>query len=344
MNLVITGATGFVGRALLRRAVSEGHCLTALVRRAADFAALAAPFVRPVLGDLEQPASLRNLVCAGDVLVHAAARVALNAHPNDYLRDTVRGTQHLLEAALPRCPARFVYISSLGVYAAPSAGQVVCNAHTPAQPAAYNHYGRAKLAAERSVIAACDRAGIPWTILRLSVLYGQGNHTLHNTLTSLRRRGRLFLVGSGENLLATCAVDDAADAVLTCAAHPATARQILDVASDEPISQRTFINTTLQALGLAPVTRSLPRPIAFAGAAFAEFAGGILRRRALLSRASIDLMGSHQQIDCRPLRQLGWQPHLRFADVMQRVAHLQAEAPQTQRVARSGAGSADLAT
>ncbi|MFO0837725.1 MAG: NAD(P)-dependent oxidoreductase [Phycisphaerae bacterium] len=314
MSFVVTGAGGFLGREIVRQLRAAGQPVTALVRRNADAERAMAAGAVPFVGDLTNPDSLRGLVHPGNIVIHSAARVAMNGVWRDFETTTIAGTRNLLAVALPERPGRIVYVSSAAVYRTPPPGGALRADHTPAAPRRGNLYGRAKLAAERLVREECDRTGCEWAIARLGFLYGSGNRAFHDTLLTLRRRGRLFLVGDGSNRLAACHVADAANAVILGGSAPAAAGRVYDVASDEPVTQREFVNQTLIALGAPPVGRRLPRALAMAGAAFAEMAGRLIGVPALLSRASVALMGADQAIDASAIREeLGWTPEHRFA-------------------------------
>lgn len=320
MNVALTGGSGFVGGALVRALVGEGVAVRALVRRPEAEARLAALGAATVRGELGSGSPPRTLVGEGDVLIHAAARVALTGSWRDFQRDTVDGTRDLLDAALPRRPARVVYVSSGAVYAASDGRDGYAADRVPARPDAANRYGVAKLAAETLVRAACDRAGCAWTILRLGFLYGPGNGALHRPLKALLSSRRLRIIGDGENRIATVHVDDAVRSIVLAARHPAAAGRVFDVASEERVTQKTFIDEMADALGLPRPTRRVPLRLAVAAAAGVEGWAALRRREAPFSRAMVGLMAVDQVLDASAIRaELGWTPRVRFAEGMRRM-------------------------
>lgn len=320
MTAVVTGATGFLGRALLRTLADRGLAVRALVRRDADADAIRSPRVEPLRGDLTEPGALNGLVRGDEVVFHAAARVDVSGTWSDFHRTTVEGTRRLLEAALPRKPRRFVYVSSGAVYTLQRGGQSLCADRTPTRPARYNLYGRAKLQAETLVREQCERAGCPWTIVRLGFLYGPGNRALFEHFLPLLERGRLRIIGQGENRIAAVYVDDAARALLLAGTAAAAAGKMYDVAGDERITQRQFLLAVTQALGVSWNPRRISRRLAFAISALLEAGTRLGVIRTPVNRAAVTLMSSDQVVDSsRIRRELGWKSEVTLAEGVRRT-------------------------
>jgi len=328
MNAAVTGGSGFFGGALVRTLLGRGDRVRVLVRQPVAAAELRAWGAEPVLGDLTDPEGCNGLVAEGDVVFHAAARVAMSGRWEKFQRTTIDGTRHLLAAALPRRPQRFVYISSGGVYAPTGSQSSICAERAAARPSSYNFYGRAKLAAEKLVRTECTRTGCPWTILRLGFLFGAGNQALLNHFVPLAKRNKLFVIGSGQNRIATLYIDDAVQATVRAGEAPEAANKIYDVASDEHVTQREFIDATTDALGLPRCRRHIGRRLALLGAWLAERVSGWAGYEGQISRAIVDLMSADQVVDSGRIRtELGWRPEMSFAEGMRRMQALCSATP-----------------
>jgi nucleoside-diphosphate-sugar epimerase len=316
----LTGASGFVGAAVARALRASGHSVHALVRRPEAVGELVAIGATPVAGDLERPATLAGLIPADSVVIHAAAKVDLQGRWRDYERVTIAGTRHVLEAARRARARRFVYLSSGAVYSPPCPPGGYCADRTPAAPASYNPYGRAKLAAEQAVCESCAAWGMEFVVLRLGFLYGPGNDALHRTLARRLVRRKVRLIGGGENPLATLHIDDAVAAILAAATHPAAAGRTYDVASNERVTQRDLLCGLADALGAPLPWRAISLRHAMRVAGWLERIGGWLGRCPAINRASVELFGSSQRMDCSAIRdELGWRPRVRFADGLARL-------------------------
>ncbi|MBN2448128.1 MAG: NAD-dependent epimerase/dehydratase family protein [Phycisphaerae bacterium] len=320
MNVTLTGGTGFLGGCLLRLLRNEGITPRALIRRSSQAADMRAAGADPILGDLNAAATLTDFVRPNDIVIHSAARVDLVGTSDDYRRGTVDTTRHLLDAALPRRPARFVHISSAAVYSERDVATGACADRHVADPPPYNHYGRAKLAAERLVRRMCRRAGCPWTILRIGFLYGPHNRTLHEQFTRFSDGRRVQLIGPGHNRIAALYIDDAVRAIWRAATHPVAAGRIYDVANSEPVTQERFVNDHLRALRLPEAERLFGRRTAYLGAWLAELGARIAGEPNEISRAMVCLMAVDQAIDSSAIqRETGWCPLVGFDEGIQHV-------------------------
>ncbi len=315
MNAAVTGGTGFVGQVLVRLLAARGGAVRVLVRQPKDDPTIRSLGGEPVRGDLTVPGGCEGLVCPGDVVFHSAARVDLAGRWADFRETNIEGTRRLVEHALTHRPKRFVHVSSAGVYSPLHLRGSISAERTLARPSRYNLYARAKLAAETIVRTECERAGCPWTILRLGFVYGPGNRPLLTQVARLRRRGGLSLIGRGDNRIATLHVDDAARAVLLAGTHPAAVGKIYDVASDEVVTQRQFVNATADTLHLSRACRCLHPRVAYVAAWLAELVAQVTGGEPPFNRALVVIMGVDQALDASRIRnELGWRPQVNFAE------------------------------
>ncbi|MBU0641257.1 MAG: NAD-dependent epimerase/dehydratase family protein [Planctomycetes bacterium] len=320
MNAAVTGGTGFFGRALLRLLAPQCERVAVLVRQAPDDADMRALGALPVRGDLTDPHGCASLVQSGDTVFHAAARVDMTGGWESFAQTTVEGTRHLLAAALPRKPARFVYVSSAAVYAPVPDERGMSAEHSTVEPLSFNFYARAKLLAENLVRRECARVDCPWVIVRLGFLHGPGNRALLKHFGPMLERKRLYIIGNGQNRIATLYVDDAASAVLAAGMHPAAVNRVYDVASDERVTQRQYVDATAEALSFPPPNRRAPRSVAYAVAGLAEWWARLRGGEPPFTRAMVVLMAFDQVVDAsRISAELGWRPEVSFAEGMRRT-------------------------
>lgn len=320
MNAAVTGGTGFLGAALVRLLVKQPGRVKTLVRRPRDEDRLRSLGALPVRGDLTVPSTLAGLVEPGDTVFHCAARVEMTGRWSAFQKTTIQGTENLLAAAIPQRPARFVYASSAVVYSPAALGNALCADRSPTGPASYNYYGRAKLAAETLVRNECERAGCPWTIVRIGFLYGPGNRALLKHFVPILRRDRLFVIGDGLNRIAVLYVDDAARAVLLSCVHPIAAGRIYDVASDDHVTQRQFLDALADAVDLPRTRRKAHYKVAFAITSLADLAAKLPGCEPPFSRAMVALMSADQVLDSTRIRiELGWRPEVSFTEGMDRT-------------------------
>jgi len=318
LNVAVTGGTGFLGRAMVRLLVPLADQVRVLVRRPQADAAIRSLGAEPVRGDLLAPGGCDDLVRSGDVVYHAAALVGTTGRLAEFRRTTVEGTRRLLDAALACRPTRFVYVSTGAVYSARHVGGGISAGSTPVAPLRHNYYARAKLEAENLVRSECERAHVPWTIMRLAcTIYGPGPSPLAKTFLTLAEGGYLYVIGSGRNQFATAYVDDAARAVILAGVRSVAAGKIYDVASEEPVTQRQFVDAIADALGVARPPRHVARWVAYTAAWLIELWTRARGHEHLVTRWLVVLMSVDQPVDTRRIRdELGWRPEVSFEQGM----------------------------
>jgi nucleoside-diphosphate-sugar epimerase len=273
---LVTGGGGFLGQALVRLLVAEGIQVTSASR--GRYPELEALGVRSATLDLEDPRGLPRLLEGHDTLFHVAARPGIFGPRSAYRRVNVDGTLALLAAARAVGLPRFVYTSSPSVvFDGRDHRQADAALPYPRQHLA--HYPATKAEAERAVLAA-DSPQLASVALRPHLIFGPGDPNLLPRLIARARAGRLVQVGDGHNEVSLTYVDNAARAHL-CAARalapgaPCAGRAYF-VNQAEPVRLWDWIGALLAALGLPPVRRRVPMPLAYALGAACEAAWKLL--------------------------------------------------------------------
>ncbi|PZE83249.1 NAD(P)-dependent oxidoreductase [Curtobacterium sp. MCBD17_032] len=207
MTVLVTGASGFLGRAVAGALRDAGHDVRTFQRRPSGVDG-----VSDLLGTVTDPAAVRSAVQGVDAVVHLAAKVSLAGDPADFERVNVTGTQDLLAAARDAGVSRFVFVSSPSVAHAGTA--IAGDDAEPASPGhARGEYARTKAAAELLALAA-DAPGFAVVAVRPHLVWGPGDEQLVGRIVERARRGRLPVLDSGAALIDSCYVDNAASAMV----------------------------------------------------------------------------------------------------------------------------------
>lgn len=272
-RVLVTGASGFLGAALVRIFRAEGFAVRALVRPSSPATNLAVPGLELATGDLSDPASLRRALDGIDVLVHAAADYRLWARdPAALIETNVTGTRNLMQAA--RGLARIVYTSSVAVLAPGSAPRPSDERDGVAPDEAIGAYKRSKTMAE-AVVAEFAAAGLPVVIVNPSTPIGPRDvkPTPTGRIIVEAARGRMpAYVDTGLNL---AHVDDVARGHLLALRHGRTGERY--ILGGENVRLAEMLAEIARQLGRRPPRLRLPVgplvPLALAAEAAARFTG-----------------------------------------------------------------------
>lgn len=305
MRVLVTGATGFVGRAIVGNLAETGTTVRAATR--------GQPVTNPraesvKVGDLEPGADWSAAVAAVDVVVHAAARVHVMrdaaADPmSEFRRVNVGGTLALARQAAAAGASRFVFLSTIkvnGEATRPDRPFRADDAPRPVDP-----YGCSKREAEEALRALGETSGMEISIIRPVLVYGPGVKGNFRTMIGWVRKGIPLPFDAIDNRRSFVALDNVVDLVATCVRHPAAANRTFLVSDGDDISTPALLRRVGAAMGRPARLFAVPPSIL-------RVAGAATGRTAEVQRLCGDL-----QVDIRPTREvLGWRPVVRMSDAL----------------------------
>lgn len=264
MRVLVTGATGDVGRPLTARLLADGITVRALCRAAPD----ALPHdVEVAPGDLETPVRIAAAMAGVDAVVHCAAHLGGGGRAL-HRRVNVGGTLAILEAARRARVSRFVHLSSVAVYGRKDDGRLVevSDGYDPC-PELRDDYAWSKIAAERWVRLYRAQGGLDTVVLRPGIVYGSRRDFVARV--ARRAPGSVLLVlGSPAMRLPLVHADDVAEAVLRVLRVPEAPAAPLDLIGPRSPTQAEYLARRGAAradrlvpiyLRVAPVLRALAR-------------------------------------------------------------------------------------
>jgi nucleoside-diphosphate-sugar epimerase len=316
-EVLLTGATGFLGRAVYDRFQAEGGWSVTGTGRHRERSAGLEQF-QPA--DLATEPDLFSLVKGKTAIVHCAARTSPWGPAAQFQLDNVVATGRLLEAAISCGVRRFIYISTPSIYAEYADRESIKEDDAPASRP-LNHYVRSKLAAERMVMSRSEEIGV--IVLRPHALIGPGDRTLLPRLMRAARRGMLPVIGNGANRAdLTCVENAAAGCVLAVNAEPVCCGEAFNLTNNEPGRLWELLTGFLSNAGLPAPRFKIPIRVALGLAWGAESAATFLRRgEPVLTRYGVAMLGYSHTFDISKARRLlSYQPALPLALGLERVA------------------------
>jgi nucleoside-diphosphate-sugar epimerase len=304
----VTGGSGFIGGALVRRLVADGVGVRALARSDASAEAVRAAGAEPIRGDLGDVRVMAFGAEGCDVAFHCAARVGDWGPPAEFEAVNVGGTRAALDACARAGVPRFVHV---GTEAALLAGQplVLADERAPLRFDSPVAYCATKARAEEAVLGA-RRTGFRTVVVRPRLVWGPGDTTILPPLVDAVRSGRFAWIGGGRHQTATTHVDNAVHGLVLAGRAPSPGA-VYFVTDGAPLGFRDFVTRLLATQGVEPPRRSVPRRVAQALAAVAEAAWRALplAGRPPLTRLAVWLSGLEVTIDTTRARtELGYAP------------------------------------
>lgn len=304
----VTGGSGFLGRQLISDLRAHGYSVRALARSDRAASTVRALGADVVPGDLSDIDSMEAGMKGCTVAIHCAAHVALWGPWEDFVRDTIRGTDNVLIAARRAGVKRFVHVSTEAVLAD---GKAIINADElrplPAHP--NGPYPKSKGEAERRVLSS-NRSEMSTVVVRPRFVWGKGDTTLLPQLIDAMKKGQWMWFGGGKHRMSTCHVRNVSHGTLL-AAQAGRGGEIYFLTDGDPVIFRDFISRMVKSRNVAPTDRSAPMWVADLSAAASEMAWRLFRLPGSppLTRTAVNLMFREVTVSDRKARaDIGYAP------------------------------------
>ena len=306
MNILITGATGFLGSKIVEHFVlqePDAHII-ATGRKFSSDNKISNPRVTYRLGDLANQSFVATLFDQEiDVVINCASLSSLWGKAEAYHKANVVTQENLINQSLKSNVSRFVYISTPSIYYNSKDSLNIKESDTPPSNK-INHYARTKFEAEQIL----KMSGLNYIILRPRALVGKGDTVIMPRLMRAYEENKLKIVGSGENVVNLTSISNMVEAVRLCL-HSLHLNEDYNITNGEPVKLWEAINTILELVKKPPVTQKVPYWFAYAVASILEFKAKILRssEEPTLTKYSVGILTKSSTFDITKAReQLGY--------------------------------------
>lgn len=318
--ILVTGGSGFLGGAVVRRLVARGEAVRSLQRQ--DSPALRELGVDVVRADLADRDAVIQAAKGCDAVIHIAAKTGVWGPYADYYRANVLGTRNVLEACAANGIRRLVYTSTPSVIHAGGDVEGV-DESVPLATHFETAYPATKADAERLILAA-NGPELGTVILRPHLIWGPDDPQLTARILARGKAGRLRLVGNGLKRIDSIYIDNAVDAHLLAldrvAPGAGCAGKAYFITQGEPMPQRDLINGILKAGGLPPCEKSISPKAAYAIGLVMEIIWRALNRQdePLMTRfVAKQLATAHWYDISAAKRDLGYEPAISVTQGLQ---------------------------
>jgi nucleoside-diphosphate-sugar epimerase len=310
MRVFVTGASGFIGRAVAERFRAEGAKVAGV-----DFAADPARGV--VAGDVAEAGPWQAAVAGADVVVHTAAIVSNAYDLDESWRVNVLGTRNALDAAAAGGVGRFVHISSVRAFSDLGFPDGV-DEHHPVQPDG-NPYVDTKIASEQVVLQAHAAGEVKCAVVRPGDVYGPGSRPWTVLPLELIKTRRFLLPAMGRGVFSPVYLDDLLTGLMLTAQRPEAAGQVFTIGGAVGVPTKEFFSHYYRMFGRrGPVC--LPTPLAVAAASAAGSAERLRSRRTELNATSMRYLARRGGYSIEKARRLlGYEPQIDLDEGMRRT-------------------------
>ena len=311
-RVLVTGASGCIGRCLVKRLAAAGCQVNALDLDEAGLQKLASEnppgTVVAFQGSLEDSRIVAQAGARVEAVFHAAAKVHAiprNAQEEaEFFRINVAGTENLLTHSAGTDLRAFVFFSTIAVYGAGDGKPL--NEATPLHPD--NAYAKSKLQAEQRVREFFASRAIKPTIFRMSLVYGEGERGNFSRMMRSVDRGRFVMVGNGMTRKSMIYVEDVVSAALLAASNAAGQGETFVLSDPEPYALKDIVGVLAKHLGRRPPCIRLPVSVLRAGGTALGVLGRALGFKPMFTRPDVDKLLTDTVCDVAKIqRVLGFQ-------------------------------------
>ena len=312
-KVLVTGATGFLGKYVVKELVEHGYQVRAFGRNSKVGRSLENSSVSFFQGDLTKADDVLEACKGMDLVVHAGALSTVWGPWEDFYQANVLGTKYVLEACRQTGIQRLVYISSPSIYAAPKDQLAIKESDAPEENN-LNNYIRSKLASEKLFK---DYPDVPSIILRPRGLFGIGDTSILPRVINLSQKIGIPLIGDGRQLMDMTCVENVALAIRLALETPQANDAIYNITNGEPRAFRDLLEESLTGLGYPIKYRKIPASLLSGIASCLEFLYKTLNLKGepALTRYTYYLLRYSQTLDIsKAERELGYRPKISISE------------------------------
>jgi nucleoside-diphosphate-sugar epimerase len=302
MNCVVTGASGFIGSALIKRLIQDGHHVRAVVH-------ITPPQDRDsrveyVVADLTNPASLSSLVHHDDVVFHCAALVKDFGSKKEIMEVNLRGTQHLVDACHNKIQ-RFIFLGHLHQFTKGGA------------------YSSSKARAEQYLLDQHRTKNFPVVIIRPGNVYGPGATTWCLRPLQAIQHDRIALINNGTGLFLHTYIDNLLDGLISAMTAPQIVGEVIDITDgDNTTTWKTYLNELAALAGKPPIHQTMRKTTASLISTLMMLRYFLFHTDPLVTPFAVRIFTNQQPVSIeKATRLLGYRPSIDYAEGMKRTAH-----------------------
>lgn len=296
MNILLTGATGFLGFRTLERLVqlSNVRKIVATGRSLRKSREILNPKVEYVLGDLKDKLFVSTILKDIDIVINTASLSSPWGSEDDFYLANVLTQEHIISSSKILGVKRFIYISSPSIYYN-GEDRIMVKEKDPLPTRFVNNYSKTKREAE----VLLENSNLNYIILRPRAIIGRGDTVIMPRLIKAHSDGRLKIIGNGENKVDLTSVNNVVESIILSMNAPDKAlNNAYNITDRNPVSLWTSINSVLKGIGKEQVSKTVNFRVAYFAAFLMEWLSRwITKKEPSLTRYSVGVLSKNFTLD-----------------------------------------------
>ena len=296
MNILLTGATGFLGFRTLERLVqlSSVRKIVATGRILRKSREILNPKVEYVLGDLKDKLFVSTILKDIDIVINTASLSSPWGSEDDFYLANVLTQKHIISSSENLGVKRFIYISSPSIYYN-GEDRIMVKENDPLPTRFVNNYSKTKREAE----VLLENSNLNYIIIRPRAIIGRGDTVIMPRLIKAHSDGRLKIIGNGENKVDLTSVNNVVESIILSMNAPDEAlNNAYNITDRNPVSLWTSINSVLEGIGKEKVNKTVNFRVAYFAAFLLEFVSRwITKKEPSLTRYSVGVLSKNFTLD-----------------------------------------------
>jgi nucleoside-diphosphate-sugar epimerase len=310
VKVAVTGAAGFLGRALVDGLIEAGHQPLAIVKGDEAAAQYRDRKIDAVARELSVEEGCADIFKGCKAMVHCAALTRDFGRWDEFRKINIDITRNIMQAAGAAGIERIIHISTTAVYGN-ERNHFATDEEEDYGQRVVDPYSRSKIAADEIVNEFMEYRKLPASILRLGYIWGPGDRNILPFVVRGLRGKWLRIEGDGDNILSLTFIENAVKAILLALENPSANGKIYNITDGIRITSKKFIEDIIEVLGIKYKLRNIPYPLLYSMAFFLERYYLFTRRqtkppltrfaaRILKYQASFDISRAINELQYRP--------------------------------------------
>jgi nucleoside-diphosphate-sugar epimerase/predicted dehydrogenase len=320
-KILVTGSTGFLGSRLVELLIQRNYPVRALARKLSNIEKLKELQAEIFFGDVADIESLKSAFEGVDMVVHAAADT--KGSEEDGQVSTIQGTKNVIDLCQQCKIKKLVYISSCSVYGVADfkKGEVVNEESSLERyPERRGHYSYSKYHADRIIIEAMSKGGLPIVCLRPGTIFGPGGEIFTPMMGFALGQKVFAIIGSGNFVLPLVYIDNLVSAIIAAIEKEQSIGKIYNIVDSDNLTKKQYIELLLKKLYPNAKYFYIPYSLFYVTVFIQEILIKMLKRKPFLTRYR--LISSQKNISYNSTkiqRELNWTPKYSLRDSIEKI-------------------------